>query len=73
LYPLDFSTFFNRFDLEYGSSYKYEIKLNGKNICFSYDKLKYSISNDTITFSGCLNKNDKINIEELIPSYFEIK
>ena len=47
----------------YGSSYKYEIILNGHNIKFSNPDFKYSIKNDKIILEGFVDGN-KDNFDE---------
>ena len=66
-FKLDCSEFISGQHFVYGSSFKYEIILNGNKIKFSNDDFKYKINNDKITFEGYLDHNrDNYNEEEYI-------
>jgi len=66
-FKLDCSEFISGQYFKYGSSFKYEIILNGNKIKFSNDGFKYKINNDKITFEGYLDHNrDNYNEEEYI-------
>lgn len=51
------------FNLDYLSSFRYEIELNGHSIKFSNKNFKYEVKNDKIVFQGYL---DKYNEEKFI-------
>ena len=67
-FPLNCSSILGGINFNYGSSFKYEIILNGNSIKFSTNDFKYKINNDKIIFQGYLdasenNYNEKNFIE----------
>ena len=55
-FKIDCSSFIDNLRMEYGSSFKYEIILNGNNsIKFSNKNFKYKIINGKINFEGYLD------------------
>ena len=59
--------------IEYGSSYKYEIILNGHKIKFPNENLKYSVNNGKIILQGFIDGNkdnfDEKKFEQLAKKY----
>lgn len=47
------------FNLDIGSSFKYEIILNGNKIKFSNSDFQYKINKDKIIFDGCIDEYDE--------------
>ena len=69
-FKIDCSNFIDNLNFMYGSSFKYEIILNGNNsIKFSNKNFKYKITNDKISFEGYLDAC-KNNYDE--KKYFEL-
>ena len=56
---LDFTNFISGFNFDFGSSFSYEILLNGNSIKFSDKNFKYQIKNDKIIFDGYLDDYDE--------------
>jgi hypothetical protein len=76
-YNLDAKKIFNLF-LDYGTLYKFEIELNGHNVCFNDDdiyKYKCNKSNKKITFEGVWQLKEWKNKEskKILPNEFVIK
>lgn len=63
-FRLDCSEFLSGQRFVYGSSFKYEIILNGNKIKFSNDNIKYKINKDKIIFEGYLDHNKENYNEE---------
>ena len=56
---LDFTNFISGLNFDFGSSFSYEILLNGNSIKFSDKNFKYQIKNDKIIFDGYLDDYDE--------------